>query len=61
MKANAPSSCQPVGNIFPNGDSSNNNDVLFDTVVTSKPKPDVYKRQMQLRMLFCVYFICVKV
>ena len=39
MKANAPSACQPVGNIFPNGDSSNNNDVLFDTVVTSKPKP----------------------
>lgn len=39
MKANAPSSCQLVGNIFPNGDSSNNNDVLFDTVVTSKPKP----------------------
>lgn len=39
MKASAPSSCQPVGNIFSNGDSSNNNDVLFDTVVTSKPKP----------------------
>lgn len=39
MKASAPSSYQPVGNIFPNGDGSNNNDVLFDTVVTSKPKP----------------------
>lgn len=39
MKASAPSSCQPVGNIFSNGDGSNNNDVLFDTVVTSKPKP----------------------
>lgn len=39
MKANAPSSCQPVGNIFPNGDGSNNNDMLFDTEVTSKPKP----------------------
>lgn len=39
VAASAPSSCQPVGNIFSNGDGSNNNDKPFDTVVTSKPKP----------------------